>query len=375
MVRFDPPDPFDDETPAADPLGEAPVAVPRRRSRRLAAPSSAPVEPIAGKNVSEMGAAADKTRCRPGRQLRRGFLRRRRARPVGQILRADPPFAGALRQRLALRAATACAALARHREDSYALRDAEHLSSNAGGNAPTSPAGRIHRLWRLFGARPMRLDAPTLRAAADFLDLPGDMSFAGVADALRDIVAGAEHPLAAATGASAAAMKLLAGAPPTGADVSSAGNKPHAEIFALWLSDLALAQRLRWDAPVPLLATAIAHASLRRGPNGKRPRPADPDWVDAAAGAYAMAAQEAYALAGELARAGEKLLAAQPKLRAKSAGRVIELLLSDDAVSPAQAAKAARLSDRAARRLFDRLIELGAVRELSGRSNFRLYGL
>jgi len=136
-------------------------------------------------------------------------------------------------------------------------------------------------------------------------------------------------------------------------------------------------QPLRWDAPVPLLATAIDHASLRRGPSGKRPRPrpGDADWVDAATGAYAMAAQEAYALAGELARAGEKLLAAQPKLRAKGASRVVDLLLGDDAVSPARAAKLARLSDRASRRLFDRLVELGAVRELSGRSNFRLYGL
>ena len=58
-----------------------------------------------------------------------------------------------------LRAATACAALARHREDSSALRDAEHLSPNAGGNAPTSPAGRIHRLWRGFAARPVGFDA------------------------------------------------------------------------------------------------------------------------------------------------------------------------------------------------------------------------
>jgi hypothetical protein len=282
---------------------------------------------------------------------------------LDHFLAASPPFAGALRQRLALRAAAACVKMARLREDAAGLRDAEHLAPGA-GTTQTSLAGRVHRLWRLFASRPMRLDASTLRIAADLVGLTDATSFDGLAGALRDIVAGAEHPLAAAVGASAAAMKLLTDAPPV--DV---------EIFALWLSDLALAQRLGWDAPVPLLATAIAHASLRRGPSGKRPRPADPDWVDAAAGAYAMAAQEAYALAGELARAGEKLLAAQPKLRAKSAGRVIELLLSDDAVSPARAAKAARLSDRAARRLFDRLIELGAVRELSGRPNFRLYGL
>ena len=69
------------------------------------------------------------------------------------------------------------------------------------------------------------------------------------------------------------------------------------------------------------------------------------------------------------------LLSVAPGLRAKGALRVVELLLADDCVSPARAAKAAGLSDRAARRLFDRLITLGAVRELSGRPNFRLYGL
>jgi len=169
-------------------------------------------------------------------------------------------------------------------------------------------------------------------------------------------------------------MKFLSDAPP-GADVSRSGDNPDLEIFALWLADLALARRLGWDAPVPLLATTIAHPSLCRSPSGKRPRPGDPDWADAAAGAYAMAAAEARALASELARASEKRLAVQPKLRAKGAGRVVELLLGDDAVSPARAAKLARLSDRAARRLFDRLIELGAARELSGRPNFRLYGL
>ena len=82
-----------------------------------------------------------------------------------------------------------------------------------------------------------------------------------------------------------------------------------------------------------------------------------------------------FGLAADLSRRSAKLLASQPKLRAKGAGRVIELLLADDAVSPASAAKSASLSDRAARRLFDRLVELGAVREFSGRPSFRLYGL
>jgi Fic family protein len=60
---------------------------------------------------------------------------------------------------------------------------------------------------------------------------------------------------------------------------------------------------------------------------------------------------------------------------AKGAARVIKLLLDDDAVAPAKAARAAKLSDRASRRLFDRLVELGAVRELTERPSFRLYGL
>ena len=143
--------------------------------------------------------------------------------------------------------------------------------------------------------------------------------------------------------------------------------------LSLWLADLTLAQKLGWERPVPLVATAIAQPALRR--NGRRPRPSDADWEAALAIAYALAAAEAYGLAGDLSRRAERLLAVQPKLRAKGADRVVALVLSDDAVSPARAAKAARLSDRAGRRLFDRLTELMAVRELSGRPSFRLYGL
>ncbi|MGA8170685.1 MAG: DUF1403 family protein, partial [Methylocystis sp.] len=157
------------------------------------------------------------------------------------------------------------------------------------------------------------------------------------------------------------------------------------EILALWLSDLMLAQKLGWAAPLPLLATTLAHPALRsaafggasnsRAAPGRQPRPGDADWPLHCARAYALAAQDAYALAADFSRRSAKLLAVLPKLRAKGAGRVIKLLLDDDAVAPACAAKLAGLSDRASRRLFDRLVELGAVRELSGRPSFRLYGL
>ncbi len=222
----------------------------------------------------------------------------------------------------------------------------------------------MHRLWRLFATRPLRLDAASLRTAADLVGLLEGPSFDGLAEAVRHIAAAAEHPLAAAIGASALAIRQFNDAPAI-----------DAEIFAHWLSDLALAQQLGWDAPVPLLATAIAHSSLRRGPAGKRPHPGDRDWSDAVTGVYAMAAQEAFSLACELSRRSQTLLAVSPKLRAKGAERVVELLLADDAVSAARAAKFARISDRASRRLFDRLVALGAARELSGRPNFRLYGL
>jgi hypothetical protein len=260
-------------------------------------------------------------------------------------------FAGALRQRLALQAAAASARLMRRREDEAALRDAEHLAL---GDEP-GPAGRQHRLWRAFAKGRVDFSAATLADACAALSVPPPQNF----DA-----PGGGDPLAVAAQAATALHGALLEAP-----------RAEADILSFWAADVALAKALGWSRPVALLAAHIVAPSLRLGPDGRRPSPRDADWPLACAGAYALAAQEAHQQARALARRAEKLLAAQPKLRAKGASRALEALLADDCASAARLAKISGLSDRAARRLFDRLIDFDAVRELTGRPNFRLYGL
>jgi len=344
----------------ADPEAVSAPATPRRRRAKPAQPNSAV-------NFQEIRGFPGW--ARPSDSLAGGadavFSAGAGLALLDQVLRSgpdgcEPTFANVLRQRLALKAAETCARLARRREDEGDLRDAEHL---APAGAPPSPAARPHRLFRLFAARPLRVDAETLGLAAELLELrTAGPTLTGLAAACQEILARAGSPLLAAAGVSRAAMTVLAHAAPL-----------EAEILALWLADLALARRLSWERPIPLLAVSTAHPALRR--DGRRPRPGDPKWENAVAHVYARAAPEAYALAADLSRRAEKLIAIAPKLRAKGADRVVALLLTEDCVSPTRVAKVERLSDRASRRLFDRLIAQGAVRELSGRPNFRLYGL
>jgi hypothetical protein len=275
---------------------------------------------------------------------------------LDRIVRETPPFAGALRHRLALRAAATSAKILRLREDEGGLRDAEHLSL---ASADPGRAGRLHRLWRALSLRRERLDDEMFARVLPLIDAPPAVDAKSLGAAVQNAVARERNPLAASALAATLVTKAL----------------PEAEILALWAADWALAKALGWERPAPLLGLRILDPSLRRGASGRRPRPFEPQGPEAMARAYALAAGDAHALAADLARRCEKLLAAAPKLRAKGAARVIELLLADDAITPARAARMAGLSDRAARRLFDRLVELGAVRELSGRANFRLYGL
>jgi hypothetical protein len=140
-------------------------------------------------------------------------------------------------------------------------------------------------------------------------------------------------------------------------------------LLAAWLADCVLAQRLKWPFALPLLAAPLFSTSVRR---------AGGDGAEGAEGAVVFAtakgAARACDLSAELGRRAQELLAAQPKLRAKGAGAALAALLDEDSLS-ASSTIGGRLSERGARRLFDRLAALGAARELTGRAAFRLYGL
>lgn len=151
------------------------------------------------------------------------------------------------------------------------------------------------------------------------------------------------------------------------------GVAPMARVEALVLADVVLAKGLGWSAPVPLLASEIRVSDLRRVPAS---RDGDPGWVRSCYGAYERAARLAYHVAEYLDRRASALRAGAIALRSKSADAAVSVFLSEEAVSPTGGlAKRVGMTDRAARRLCDRLVSLGLVRELTGRTTHRLYGL
>jgi hypothetical protein len=224
------------------------------------------------------------------------------------------------------------------------------------------PAANLVSLWRDLAGRPPGLDGGRLAAAAGLLDLAlPDPN--GLASRLK-ACAGEGDPVSAADKTAALVASGFPDAPAA-----------EAEILALWVFDLAIAFRLRWARPLPLIATKILDPALRRPDGRPRPRPGDRVWPNAAAAAIALAAASALDLAANLAHRADILLAVAPELRAKPAVKIVDLMLAQDCVSPAEAARQAPMTDRAARRLFDRLVASGAARELTGRPAFRLYGL
>lgn len=275
---------------------------------------------------------------------------------LDNLVRQEFAWAGAWRQRLALQSAAAAVSVTGRREDQSALRDSHYL--RGAGDDP-GPAGHLLLAWRRLATRTTSCDAEIVRPIAEqHFGLHWD-------EALAEVVANAEDMLLSTRPA-----------PVLAAEIASAvyRARPDAELLGFWLADALLAQKLRWPIPVPLLMGQVATAVFKSGENRKRIRPGGEGWSRAVLLAYAAAAAEACDLGADvLAPRAATLMNIAPKLRAKGAGDVVKLLLFDDVVPGSWSS--AKLSARGARRLFDRLSELGAVRELSGRPTFRLYGL
>ncbi|WP_104018138.1 DUF1403 family protein, partial [Roseovarius nitratireducens] len=243
------------------------------------------------------------------------------------LARGDVPQ-GLLRDRLALHAAEACVAFSGRPERASELRDAVHLLRP--GDLP-GPAGETYMAWRRAVERPV-----SVNALGRALPTHPPEQIAGWLDA------GQGAPM------TRAAMVLEA----------VLAEAPRAEVPALVLADAALAQMLGWEHLVPLLAMDLKRADLRKRGDDLRV---------ACHRAVVASAVDAERLSADLARRAAHLKAVAPKLRAKGAGDAVKMFLTRDAVAPS----ALPLPDRAARRLCDRLVELGAVRELTGRDTFR----
>ncbi|WP_342075050.1 DUF1403 family protein [Yoonia sp. SS1-5] len=250
------------------------------------------------------------------------------------VLNQDAVPQTLLRARLALRAAEACMTHQGRPERASELRDA--VAFLQPGDSP-GPAGEVYLSWRRAIERPVSVNA--LHRA-----LP-DLEPEKIATWLD---AGQGPPVSRAAAVLQAVIE----------------ERPRDLATALLLADAALAQALGWSHLTPLLGLGFKRGDLRKSDEGLRLTCHQ---------AIIAAVAEATRQATDLTRRASRLRAVAPKLRARGAEEAVSQLLTQDAVAPTSLTSLR--SDRAARRFCDRLVELGAVRELTGRDTFRLYGV
>ncbi|SFL11477.1 Protein of unknown function [Mesorhizobium albiziae] len=280
------------------------------------------------------------------------------------VVRRQERWSGAGRQRLALSAAALTVRAAGRVEDESQLRDSVLLTKSGDD---VGPAGRMVLAWRRLTARPAEelLTEKNLAAVLEEFGYPqNDEAVLDLASELRQLSVNA-GTVATLTGAFMAAERHGFG-----------------RAVGAWFADALLAQRLGWTHAVPLLgseaALALGSARSRRSATASPAVGAEmeADRTKSLLAAQARAALRSIDLSAELGRRAEKLLAVAPKLRSKGADAIVDRLLNEDALVASRGDKMdKKMSDRGLRRLFDRLVDLGAIRELSGRPTFRIYGL
>lgn len=259
-----------------------------------------------------------------------------------------------LANRLALRAATATSKLEGRMAREADIRDAFHLTPPGEARGPD---GDGLAYWR--DAAQLRLNGGDWTTG--LRELVGQ-NFAD--DILGWLNAGADRakthgPLAGCT----FVLRVVLDA------------DDRAERIACLLSDIVFARTMGWPSLLPITAQHVNKTMLR-------------DLVADGQGADLIvqlslfeAIEDAIRRAHDLTVRAAALRAVAPKLRAKGSDAAVAVFLSEDVVAPSSMLSPlvqgsnTPMTDRAARRFCDRLVELGVARELTGRATFRLYGI
>ncbi len=273
---------------------------------------------------------------------------------LDDLIRTDPPWLGCWRDRLALKSAATAARMLVRSEEEAAIRDAVLLTSS--GDDP-GPAGKLFLATRMLARQSGTVPTTFVKELAALLEMKWDDSLAPIPDMVDSANQSGRAP------------------PFAVADLITAISavRPDAELLALGLAELVLAGKLNWPKPVPLLLPERFGPAFRTIGGRGRVRPGEPTYPKAICLALIDGVEAALRCAVEIDRRAARLLAVAPKVRTKGAEPVIRRLLTEDAV-PASA-PGSTLSRWAANRLFERLESFEAVRELSGRASFRIFGL